>query len=113
MMHGCWLALSNCKIFDRVTLGGLSGAIGSPAHGPITHPMSKLLRTAADLRRASLIAIGISAASSSAAISQTSTGRVLVRVTADSLPIPGATVASGTANGATDRLGVATFTLPT
>jgi len=75
--------------------------------------MSKLLRTAADLRRASLIAIGISAASSSAAISQTSTGRVLVRVTADSLPIPGATVASGTANGATDRLGVATFTLPT
>jgi len=48
-----------------------------------------------------------------AADAQTLTGTVVVRVTADSIPIPGATIASGTANGVTDRSGVARFTLPT
>jgi iron complex outermembrane receptor protein len=38
---------------------------------------------------------------------------VIVRVTVDSLPIVGATVASGTANSATDHSGFATFNLPT
>ncbi|HWJ13459.1 MAG TPA: TonB-dependent receptor plug domain-containing protein, partial [Gemmatimonadaceae bacterium] len=68
--------------------------------------MSKLLRTAVG-------PLVLLAASASAALSQTSTARVVVRVTADGLPIAGATVASGTANSATDRLGLATFTLPT
>jgi len=68
--------------------------------------MSKLLRTAVG-------PLALLAASSGAAVSQTSTARVVVRVTADGLPIAGATVASGTANSATDRLGLATFTLPT
>src|SRR5215475_5856056 len=67
--------------------------------------MSKLLRTAVG-------PLAFLAASSSAAVSQTATARVVVRVTADGLPIPGAIVASGTANSATDRLGLATFTLP-
>jgi len=47
-----------------------------------------------------------------AAHAQTITGTVVVRVTADSIPISGATIAAGTANGATDRSGLATFTLP-
>src|SRR5690349_10909681 len=68
--------------------------------------MSKLLRTAAG-------PLVLLVASSGVALGQTSTGRVVVRVTADSLPIAGAMVAAGTANGATDRLGLATFTLPT
>src|SRR5689334_17619537 len=44
----------------------------------------------------------------------TGTATVVVPVTADSLPVPGATIAaSGSAtNGATDRSGLATFTLP-
>ena len=41
------------------------------------------------------------------------TGTVVVRVTADSTPIAGAMIASGTTNGATDRSGQATFMLPT
>ncbi|HEV8216673.1 MAG TPA: TonB-dependent receptor [Gemmatimonadaceae bacterium] len=68
--------------------------------------MSKLLRTAG--------ALALVIASSSVANGQTANaiGRVVVRVTADSLPIAGAMVASGTANSPTDRLGLATFTLP-
>ena len=68
--------------------------------------MSKLLRTAAG-------PLALLFASSSVALSQNNTARVVVRVTADSLPIAGASVASGTANGATDRYGFATLTLPT
>jgi len=69
--------------------------------------MSKLLRTAVG-------PLVLLAASSSVATSQIiATGRVAVRVTADSLPVAGASVASGAASSSTDRLGVATFTLPT
>ena len=75
--------------------------------------MSKLLRTAAGPRRAPLFASILLAASSVVASGQISTGRVVVRVTADSIPVAGANVASGAANGATDRYGLATFTLPT
>ena len=67
--------------------------------------MSKLLRTAAG----PLVLLIVS---SDVALSQNVTGHVVVRVTADSLPIAGANVASGKANGATDRYGMATLTLP-
>src|SRR6185369_541061 len=72
---------------------------------PITASMSKLLRTAAG-------PLALLIASSGVALSQNTTGHVVVRVTADSLPIAGANVASGSANDATDRYGVATLTLP-
>ena len=48
-----------------------------------------------------------------AAGAQTLTGTIIVHVTADSSPIPGATIATGTTNRVTDRSGVAKFTLPT
>ena len=84
----------------------------------MTPSMSNLLRTAKRRRPATLAALALILSSAllatpRAAFSQTSTGRVVVRVTVDSLPIVGATVASGTANGATDRSGFATFNLPT
>jgi len=75
--------------------------------------MSKLLRSAAGKRRALLHAFIVLATSSTAAVGQMSTGRVVVRVTSDSFPIVGANVASGGASGATDRYGFATFSLPT
>ena len=67
--------------------------------------MSKLLRTAAG-------PLALLVASSGVALGQNTTGHVVVRVTADSLPVAGANVASGNANDATDRYGVATLTLP-
>lgn len=40
------------------------------------------------------------------------TGKVVLHVTANSAPLPGASIATGTANTATDRRGLATFNLP-
>jgi outer membrane receptor for ferrienterochelin and colicins len=48
-----------------------------------------------------------------AAGAQAVTGIIVVRVTADTTPISGAPIATGTATGVTDRAGVARFTLPT
>ena len=81
--------------------------------------MTNPQRIAARLRSAPLFALAILAASSSSAIAQkaaappTLTGTIILHVTADSIPVAGATVAVGTANTVTDRLGVAKFTLPT
>ena len=44
---------------------------------------------------------------------QTLTGTIIVRVTADSTPIPGAAVATGTANSVTDQSGLAAFRVAT
>jgi hypothetical protein len=75
--------------------------------------MSKLLRTVGGPGRAPLFTLAMLAASSAVASGQSSTGRVVVRVTSDTLPVVGANVASGAASGATERYGFATFTLPT
>jgi outer membrane receptor protein involved in Fe transport len=48
-----------------------------------------------------------------AADAQTLTGTIIVRVTADSIPIPGAAVATGTATGMTDQSGLAAFRVVT
>jgi outer membrane receptor for ferrienterochelin and colicins len=74
--------------------------------------MRNLRRTAVPRRSAALFTLAMLLASPRAALAQTITGTVVVRVTADSMPISGATIAAGTANGATDRSGLATFTLP-
>jgi outer membrane receptor for ferrienterochelin and colicins len=76
-------------------------------------------RIALRLRSASLFVPFILAASSGllvaprAAYTQSLTGRVIVHVTADSMPIAGAAVLAGTASGVTDQSGLARFTLPT
>jgi iron complex outermembrane receptor protein len=44
---------------------------------------------------------------------QTITGTIIVRVTADSIPIPGAAVATGTANSVTNQSGLAAFRVAT
>jgi len=44
---------------------------------------------------------------------QSLTGTIILHVTANSIPISGATIAAGTANSVTDRSGNAKFTLPT
>ena len=80
--------------------------------------MKNLLQVAPGRHPLPLFAFGILTASGGLLGAQRSantpviTGTVVVRVTADSLPLSGATIASGTTNGATDRLGQATFTLP-
>jgi outer membrane receptor for ferrienterochelin and colicins len=80
--------------------------------------MNTLRQSAVRRRSARLFALGSIVASNMLLVSprtadgQTITGTVVVRVTADSMPISGATIAAGTANGATDRSGLATFTLP-
>jgi hypothetical protein len=79
--------------------------------------MSNLRRTAVSRNSAALFAFGIFVASNillaapRAARVQRITSTVIVRVTADSVPISGAAIDAGTANGATDRSGLATFTL--
>jgi iron complex outermembrane receptor protein len=81
--------------------------------------MTNPLRIAARLRSAPLFALAILAASSTllvaprSADAQTTTSTVVVRVTADSLPISGATIATGITQGVSDRSGVAAFTVPT
>ena len=76
--------------------------------------MTNPLRIAVRLRSALLFALATRLlVASHAADAQTLTGTVIVHVTADSLPISGATIAAGTANGVTDRSGMARFTLPT
>src|SRR5262249_43496869 len=75
-------------------------------------------RTTPRLRSAPAFALAIVAASSSLLGAQRSapavTGTVFVHIMApDSLPISGATIATGTSNGVTDQSGVAMFTLPT
>jgi outer membrane receptor for ferrienterochelin and colicins len=80
--------------------------------------MHNLRQTAVRRRSARLFALAAFATSNllfaapRVANAQTITGTVIVRVTADSMPISGATIAAGTTNGATDRSGLATFTLP-
>jgi outer membrane receptor for ferrienterochelin and colicins len=80
--------------------------------------MHNLRQSAVRRRSARLFALGSIVASNMLLVSprtadgQTITGTVVVRVTADSMPISGAAIAAGTANGATDRSGLATFTLP-
>jgi outer membrane receptor for ferrienterochelin and colicins len=74
--------------------------------------MRNLRQIAVRLRSAPLLALVILAASR-AANAQTATGTVLVRVMADSFPVAGATIAAGTASGATDRSGLLLFKLPT
>src|SRR5438045_2816602 len=80
--------------------------------------MKNLLQVVPRRHALPLVALGILTASSSLLLAQRAanapaiTGTVVVRVTVDSLPLSGATIASGTANGATDRSGHATFTLP-
>ncbi|HTE46208.1 MAG TPA: TonB-dependent receptor, partial [Gemmatimonadaceae bacterium] len=81
--------------------------------------MPTFLRTAFRLRTAPLFGLAILGASGTllvtprAGAAQTITGTIIVRVTADTTPISGAAIATGTANGVTDRAGLATFTLPT
>ena len=75
-------------------------------------------RIAVRLRSAPLFALAALVVSNQGLVAQRSanapaiTGTVVVRVTADSNPIPGASIATGTANGVTDGSGLATFTLP-
>jgi outer membrane receptor for ferrienterochelin and colicins len=81
--------------------------------------MTNPLRIAIRLRPVLWFASGILAGSSTPVVAQravgapTLTGTIIVHVTADSTPIPGVTIAAGTANTVTDRLGLAKFTLPT
>src|SRR5437879_11499823 len=65
------------------------------------------------LRIAVLAASTLLPAIPRAADAQKLTGTIIMRVTADSIPIRGAAVATGTANAVTDQSGWATFTLPT
>jgi outer membrane receptor for ferrienterochelin and colicins len=73
--------------------------------------MTTSLRSAGRLRSASLVAFTVFIAR--AASAQSLTGTIIVRVTADSAPISGAPIATGTASGVTDQSGLATFRLAT
>src|SRR5690349_19521338 len=80
--------------------------------------MRNLLQVAAHSRTARLLtltALGATAPRMSQAQAPVGTGIVVVRVTADSLPVSGARIAAAgtSANSATDRSGLARFTLPT
>ena len=71
--------------------------------------MSKLESNAASLR--ALATLAMLAGSAHGALAQM-TGRVVVRVTVNSTPLSGASIATGTAATATDRAGLAIFNLP-
>ena len=73
--------------------------------------MTNLLRIAVRLRSVPLVVLAIIAAR--AADAQTRTGTIILRVTADSAPISGAAIATGTASGVTDQFGTAMFKLAT
>lgn len=73
--------------------------------------MTTSFRIAARLSCAPLVLFALTAAR--AADAQTSTGTIIVRVTADSTPVPGAAIATGAATGVTDHFGTATFKLAT
>ncbi len=73
--------------------------------------MTNSLRVAAGLRSAALAALAIFVARGAGA--QAITGTIIVRVAADSTPIAGAPIATGSTSGTTDQTGLATFKLPT
>ena len=73
--------------------------------------MTKRHRIAGRLRAAPLVVCAMLAAQPAHA--QTRTGTIILRVTADSAPIPGAPIATATASAVTDQLGLARFTLAT
>ena len=66
---------------------------------------------AARLRVAPLVVLTILTAR--VAVAQTGTGTIIVRVTADSVPISRATIVTGRTGTVTDQSGLATFKLPT
>ena len=74
-------------------------------------PMMNPLRVAARLSSAPLIMLAFF--TTRAASAQNLTGTIVVRVTADSIPLPGAAVATGTANTVTDQAGLAAFKVST
>jgi iron complex outermembrane receptor protein len=78
--------------------------------------MRLLLQVAVHARTTRLFTLAtLGAIAPSVSRAQSGTGIVVVRVTADSLPVAGAMIAAAgtSANGATDRSGFARFTLPT
>ncbi len=81
--------------------------------------MSNPRRIATRLRSTPLFTLAIAAASGTllvaprAADAQTTTSTVVVRVTADSVPLYGALIATGTAHTVSDRSGQAAFTVAT
>src|SRR5436189_2526652 len=82
--------------------------------------MKNLLQTIIRPRLAPMFALAVASyvgvTDPRAANAQTTpslTGTIILHVTANSIPIPGATIAAGTANSVTDRSGNAKFTLPT
>ncbi len=73
--------------------------------------MTNSLRIASRLCSAALAALA--SLTARGAHAQTPTGTIIVRVTADSLPIPGAAVAIGTVTSMTDQSGLAAFKVAT
>src|SRR5215831_6946097 len=71
------------------------------------------LRSAPSLALATLATVAMLAVSRTVDAQTTTTGSVLVRVVADSLPVSGATVAAAGANSESDRSGLALLKVPT
>jgi outer membrane receptor for ferrienterochelin and colicins len=72
--------------------------------------MTNPFRIAGRLRSIPLVMLAVLMAR--AADAQTNTGIIIVRVTADSIPVPGAAIATGAANSVTDQSGLAAFKVP-